>query len=50
MTTNIFNKNLIGMTSVFNYVSLIVDALTDKLPGFHYCVLSAVEGGAGLQN
>ena len=38
------------MISVLNYVSLIVDALTDKLPGFHYCFLLVVEGGAGLQN
>lgn len=38
------------MISVLNYVSLIEDALTDKLPGFHYCFLLVVEGGAGLQN
>ena len=37
------------MTSVFNYVSPIVDALTAKLPGFQYCFLLAVEGGAELQ-
>ena len=37
------------MTAVFNYVSLIVVALTAKLPEFQYCFLLAVEGGAGLQ-
>ena len=47
---NIFKNILIGMVSVFNYVSLIVDALTYKLAGFHYCFFLAVEGGVGLQN
>lgn len=42
---------MIGTTSVFNYVSLIVDALSDKLPGFEFSTffLLAVEGRAGLQ-
>ena len=47
---NIFKNILIGMVSVFNYVSFIVDAFTDKLAGSHYCFLLAVEGGVGLQN
>lgn len=48
---NIFENILIGTTSVFNYVSLIVDALSDKLPGFEFSTffLLAVEGRAGLQ-
>lgn len=41
---NIFENILIGTTSVFNYVSLIVDALSDKLPGFEFSTFFFVSG------
>lgn len=35
------------MTSVFNYVSLIVDALTDKSPGFQKMFFLSGRGWSG---